>query len=333
MGALLVRRLLSLMPLLFIVSIGVFALSYQLDPAKAARARAGSEEATLEDIERFKEELGLNDPFLVRYKDWVLDVARGDLGESLVVLETVGGTQGSAGLMEVKGRDVTGEIRRVLPRTISIAVVSMMFALLIGIPTGVVGGLKPGSIADRVSVVLATVGIAMPSFWVAMLLISWFAVQLDWLPAVGYAPLSDGLWSWLEHLLMPGIALGTLLASAIARQLRASLMDVMGSSYIRTAWAKGLTSRRVVVGHALKNAATAPVTIISLQFGTLLGGSVIIEQLFSIEGLGKLMIGAIRSNDVPVIQGVVVFFVLVTTVINLVIDIAYSLLNPKVRIT
>jgi len=332
MGALLLRRLLSLIPLLLLVSIGIFALSYQLDPERAARARAGADEATFEDIERFKEELGLNDPFLVRYANWVVDAARLDLGESLINLETVeGGEPGAA--MQVQGKGVVSEIRRVLPRTISVAVVSMVFALLIGIPTGIISGLRPGSIADRISVVIATAGIAMPSFWVAMLLISLLAVRLDWLPAIGYAPLSEGLWAWLQHLIMPGIALGTLLAAAIARQLRASLMDVMGTSYIRTAWSKGLTSRMVVVNHALKNAAVAPVTIISLQFGTLLGGSVVIEALFSIEGLGQLMIAAVQSNDVPVIQGVVVFFVLVTTTINILIDIAYSLLNPKVRIT
>jgi peptide/nickel transport system permease protein len=287
-GALLVRRLLSLVPLLVLVSIGVFALSYQLDPESGGRR---------------------------------------------IIKKSVDRADSTAAGMDVRGKDVIGEIRRVLPRTISIAAVSMLFALIIGIPTGIVGGLRPGSLADRLSVVLATAGIAMPSFWVAMLLISWLAVSWDLLPAVGYAQLSDGLWEWFKHLIMPGIALGTLLAAAIARQLRASLMDVMGSSYIRTAWAKGLTPRRVVVGHALKNAATAPVTIISLQFGTLLGGSVIIESIFSIEGLGQLMITAIRSNDIPMIQGVVVFFVLVTTVINLLIDISYSMLNPKVRIT
>jgi peptide/nickel transport system permease protein len=188
-------------------------------------------------------------------------------------------------------------------------------------------------LSDRIATAVATLGIALPSFFIATLLINPLAIDHHWLPAIGYERLGDGVWPWLKHLLLPGCTLGMIIAALQARQIRASLIDVMGSNYVRTAWAKGATARRVVLKHALKNAAAPALTVLGLQFTTLLGGVVILEQLFSIEGLGKRMLQATFSNDIPLIQGFVLMYVVITVTANLLVDIAYGLLNPKVRVT
>ena len=173
----------------------------------------------------------------------------------------------------------------------------------------------------------------MPSFWLIMLLILAFSVNNGWLPATGYEPIESGIWNWLSHILLPGISVGTGMAAVTARQLRASLMDVMGAPYIRTAWAKGGSSARIVVRHALKNAANAPLTTLGNQFAHLIGGTIVIEKLVGIQGIGLLAVTSVRNNDITMIQGLVLFFVVVTVAINLLIDILYGYLNPKVRLT
>ncbi len=331
MGTVIVRRLLSLIPLLFLVSIGLFAISLQLNPDKAAQIRAGgADAASTEVVERLRQELHLDEPVYQRYISWLTDVAHGDLGDSLVRTESVTLDDGTTA---VQGRPVAREIATALPRTLSIAVVGIVFGLVVGTAVGLAGGLRPGSILDRLSVLVTTVGIAIPSYWLIMLLIIFFSINRDLLPATGYVPMSDGFWPWLSHVLLPGIAVGMAVAAITARQLRASLMDVMGTAYIRTAWAKGSGSARVVRRHALKNAAGAPLTTFGNLVAHLIGGTIVIETLVGIQGLGQLTVNAVRANDIIMIQGIVLFFVVVTVLINLVIDIAYVYLNPKVRIT
>jgi peptide/nickel transport system permease protein len=330
MGTLIVRRLVTLVPTLLLVSIGVFALSLTLRAGLAAEARAGGGlNATAEAVERSREQLRLDDPVVVRYGNWLLDALQFDLGSSFVTLEARGTDEGS----ELVGVPVTELIFQVMPRTLSLVAVSIVFVLATGIPLGIIGGVRPGSLSDRLVAVVATIGLAVPSFLVGMLLIWWVAVARDWFPAVGYLSLAEGgFWGWLRHLLVPSFALALGPAVVLARQLRGALVDVMGSTYIRTAWSKGLPVRVVVLRHALRNSASAPLTVFGLTLTSLLGGTVIIESLFGINGMGSLIVSATRSNDVPVLQGVIVLFVIVNVAVNLLIDVLYTYLNPKVHI-
>ena len=331
MGPVIIRRLVSLVPLLFLVSIGLFAISLQLNPDKAAQIRAGGANASsTEVIEQIREELHLDDPIYQRYVEWLGDIVRGDLGNSLVRTQSV--TQAD-GTTVVEGRPVVREIATALPRTLSIVLVGVVFGVVVGTAVGLIGGLRPGSVLDRLSVLFTTCGIAIPSYWLIMLLIIFFSINRDLLPATGYVPLSDGVWPWLSHVLLPGIAVGMAVAAITARQLRASLMDVMGTAYIRTAWAKGSGTARVVGRHALKNAAGSPLTTFGNLLAHMIGGTIVIETLVGIQGLGQLTVNAVRANDIIMLQGIVLFFVVVTVLINLVIDVAYLYLNPKVRIT
>ncbi|HMG39682.1 MAG TPA: ABC transporter permease [Acidimicrobiales bacterium] len=328
MTSVVVRRLLSLLPLLLFVSIGVFAMSLQLDPDRAARVRAGGADLTsFEALDQVREELRLDDPVAVRYLHWVGDVSHLDLGQSLVNVESRDTDDG----VELGGRSVSALLWERLPRTISIAVVGLFFALLLGVPAGLIGGLRPGTLYDRLGLGAASLGLAIPSFWVAMLLVLSFSINRSWFPAVGYSPASEGVWEWFRHLIIPGLALSLPIAATLARFLRASLVDVLGSPYIRTAWAKGGGTAHVVARHALRNAAAAPLTVMGIQVAQLFSGAVVIEELFGIEGVGGLVVSAVRSNDVTVLQGVVVFFVLVTVGINLLVDVLHAYLNPKVQ--
>ncbi len=315
MASLVLRRLLALIPLLFLVSTGVFSLTLLL-PGDPAITLAGGEGASLEDIEAVREALGLNDPFPVRYGRWVAGVLRGDFGISLD-----------------SGKPVSDEIRARFPVTFGIAILAVLVALSIGVPAGILGGVRPGSLADRLGVLAASIGIAVPSFWLAMILIAFLAVELGWLPAIGYRGFGQSPVDWLRHVIMPALALGTAASAAMARQLRAALVDVLGTNYVRTAWAKGAGSGRVLAKHALKNAALPAITILGLQFSSLLGGTVIIEQIFGIPGLGSYSLRAIIANDLPVIQAVTIVFVLVHVLFNLLVDLAYGLLDPRIRLT
>ena len=315
MASLVLRRLLALIPLLFLVSTGVFSLTLLL-PGDPAITLAGGEGASLEDIEAVREALGLNDPFPVRYGRWVAGVLRGDFGISLD-----------------SGKPVSDEIRARFPVTFGIAIMAVLVALSIGVPAGILGGVRPGSLADRLGVLAASIGIAVPSFWLAMILIAFLAVELGWLPAIGYRWFGQSPVDWLRHVIMPALALGTAASAAMARQLRAALVDVLGTNYVRTAWAKVAGSGRVLAKHALKNAALPAITILGLQFSSLLGGTVIIEQIFGIPGLGSYSLRAIIANDLPVIQAVTIVFVLVHVLFNLLVDLAYGLLDPRIRLT
>ncbi len=316
---------------MLLLSFGVFSLSLALGTDKAAQTRAGGvEAANLQAVENARKLLHLDDPWYQRYWGWLGNAVQLDFGRSLVRVESVDTEHGQ----DLQGQSVTGSIKQVIPRTASVVGVAIVFALLIGVPVGIIGGIRPGRLLDRISTVFVTIGLAVPSFWIGMLLVSWLAVSEGWLPAVGYVPISEGgVWGWLEHLLMPGLALSLAPAAVIARQMRAALAEVMGQSYIRTAWAKGASLPRVVVHHALRNAAGAPLTVLGLMLVSLLGGTVIIETLFGIDGVGVLVINAVRSSDVPMLQGIVMMFVVLNIVVNLIIDVIYGFLNPKVRIT
>lgn len=315
MGTLILRRLLTLIPTMLIVSFGVYGL-ITLVPGDAAVQLAGGVNASQEQVDRVREELGLNDPFVTQYWNWLSSAVTGDLGNSLT-----------------SGRAVSTEIGQTFPVTLSIVIAGLTFGVLFGVPAGILAGMRPGSRLDRVMITFTTMSNAIPSFFLAMLLITVFAINLRWFPALGFTRITEDPVQWLKAVTLPAIGIGLGVAGTQARQVRAALADVMGSAYVRTAWSMGADTRTVVTKHALKNAAIPAVTVIGLQLGGLLGGAVLVEQIFSIPGLGTYILAAINSFNLPVIQGVALMFVLINVFISLVIDISYGFLDPRVRVS
>ncbi|MEP1122666.1 MAG: ABC transporter permease [Ilumatobacter sp.] len=305
-------RLLGVIPLLFIVTVIVFGLIF-LVPGDPAVTLAG-ENATEERIDEVRSNLGLDDPVVVQYGRWVGDAVQGDFGTSLF---------SSAKVTDLVGGRFT--------TTIVLTAGALVFALAVGVPAGVLAASKRGSWVDRLVTLGATTGVALPSYFLAMLLILFLAIRNSWLPATGYVPFGDDPAEWAKSLVLPSIALGSSGAAVTARQLRSSLIDVFAQDYVRTARAKGMRSHTVVLKHALKNAAIPVVTVLGLQISFLLGGTVVIEQIFGIPGLGQLAITAVTEGDLPLIQGIVVVATLVVIGVNLIVDLMYGYLNPKVR--
>jgi peptide/nickel transport system permease protein len=310
---LILRRLLIMIPVLFLVSLMVFSLIL-LVPGDPAVTLAG-ENATVEQIEATRERLGLNDPVLVQYWNWVSNAVRGDLGTSLF-----------------SSQEVTDAIMQRMPATLSLAFGAIFFSILIGVPAGIISAIFRGRWLDRLLGLGAASALAMPNYFVAMLLILFFAIWNPWLPATSFVPFSESPWEWFQHLILPWTTLALASAAVITRQLRSSLIGVLGQDYVRTARAKGLRGRSVIVKHASKNAAIPVVTVIGTQVAFALGGSVIVEQVFGIAGVGQLAITAVLKRDLPVIQGVVVMTTLLVLFCNLLVDLAYGYLNPKVRV-
>jgi peptide/nickel transport system permease protein len=207
----------------------------------------------------------------------------------------------------------------------------LSFAVPLALLSGTAGGLRPGSLFDRILLLMSSVALSLPTFWVGLIFVTIFAVQLGWLPPFGFTHFSDNPGDWLKHMIMPAIAVGLPGSCSLARQMRAGLADTMQAPFIRTAWAKGGGTRQVVVGHALKNSAMPAVTVLGLQVGALLGGTVIIEQIFSLPGIGTYMLNAVNSQDFPVIQAVALLFVVINVFASLAVDVTYGFLNPKVR--
>ena len=308
------RRVLALIPLLFMVSLIVFLL-VTIIPGDPAVTLAG-ENASASRIAEIRQNLGLNDSLISQYTSFIGRIVTFDLGSSLF-----------------SSSDVFELIKQRAPATISLTVGALLFAVVVGIPAGLLAGARQGKPADRLVMLGATSGVALPSYFLAILFILFFAVKNPWFPATGYVPPGDGLSDWLKSITLPAIALGTNGAALIARQLRSSLVDVLQQDYIRTARAKGLRSRTVVLKHALKNSAGPMVTVLGIQVAYLLGGTVVIEYIFGIAGLGQLAYSAVIQKDVPLIQGIVMVMALAVVVVNLLIDLTYVYLNPKMRET
>jgi len=308
------RRLLITIPLLLLISFAVFSLVL-LIPGDPAITLAGGTKANLAEIARIRHQLHLDQPFWKQYFEWLNRVLHGNLGNSIF-----------------QHQSVASGIAARFPVTLSIAIGGMVFSVLLGVPAGILSGVRQGTLQDRTVTVGSSLGVAIPDFWLAIMLVTLFAVDFHLLPALGYTPFTQSPALWAEHLLLPWLALGLGGAATIARQVRGAMIDTLDQDYIRTARAKGLSPTTVVGKHALKNALSPAVTVIGISFGYLLGGTVIIEQIFSLPGIGTYVLQAITLKDLPIIQGVVLVTALAFVLINLVVDIIYGYLNPKVRV-
>jgi len=309
---LIVRRLIALVPLLFIVSILTFSFT-AIMPGDPVDLVLG-DDATKEQYQMIRERMGLNVPVIQRYFIWLGKAVRGDFGNSFFYSVTV-----------------MDNIKERLPITISLAAVSATIALFVGLAAGIAAALRPRSWIDRWATLGATLGQAVPNFWLGLILAAAFAVKLRWFPATGFTSFSASPLEWLRSLTLPSLALGLSSSAAIARQARSAMVGVLQQDYIRAARAQGLSARRVIFKHALKNALIPVVTVFSFLVTVLLGGALIVEQVFAINGLGSLAINAVWRQDIPVIQGIVLVSVLIVVGIQLLTDIAYGLLNPKAR--
>jgi peptide/nickel transport system permease protein len=272
-------------------------------------------EYTPEAAAALRAKLGLDEPLLVQYLRWMGNILHGDLGGSIA-----------------SGETVADAIKSGLPKTLSLATVSFVIATAIAVPAGVIAALQRNGPFDYIASIVAFIGVSMPSFWFGIILILVFAVQLRWLPAIGYSEIAeDGVWAWFQRLILPSLAIGAGYAAILMRFVRAGLLDVLGSDYIRTARAKGMREGSVVVRHALRNALIPVVTVVGIQLALLLSGTVVIETVFSIRGLGRILVGAIFDRDYPIVQGVILLIAVIFVLANLVVDIVYTFLDPRIH--
>jgi peptide/nickel transport system permease protein len=312
MFAYIIRRILATIPVMAVVAIFVFALLY-LSPGDPAAIIAG-DTATVDDIARIRAHLGLDRPVYIQFGTWIWRLLHGDLGISIFTNLPV------AKLIEQR-----------LEPTVALSLATLTVSILVAIPMGVLAAWRAGSWIDRVVMVFAVLSFSVPVFVLAYLLIYVFAIRLDVLPVQGYVSITQGAWPFLSHLILPSIALGMIFAALIARITRASMLDVLAQDYIRTAQAKGLSSGQVLIGHALKNAAVPIVTIIGIGVALLIGGVVVTETVFAIPGLGRLTVDAILRRDYPIIQGIILIFSAAYVLVNLLVDLSYTLLDPRIR--
>ena len=309
----LIQRLAISAVTLAVISLIVFT-GVRAIPGDPARVMAGTEadDAGLAEI---REKYGLNDPIPVQYFRWVGLAIRGDLGESIRTRETV-----------------TKTVAKKLPITLELACLSILVALTIAIPVGVLSAVRRNTLWDYVANGLSLCGLSVPSFWLGIMLILFFSVRLGWLPASGFVSFFEDPVANLTRMIMPAFVLGTALAAVLMRQTRNSMIEVLSADYIRTAYSKGLAGRVVVFRHAIRNGLIPVVTILGLQMGALMGGAVVTEQIFVVPGFGRLIVESVFTRDYPLVQGVVLITASAYVLINLLVDLSYSLLNPRIRI-
>jgi peptide/nickel transport system permease protein len=307
-----VHRLVATVPVMGVVAIAVFALLH-VTPGDPAVIIAG-DYASADDVAKIRAKLGLDQPFLTQVGLWLGRVVRGDLGTSIY-----------------SGLPVATLMQQRAEATIALTLFAMVISIAIGVPIGVLAAWRRGAWVDRVVMMFAVSGFSMPTFWLGFVLVYVFALSLHWLPVQGYQPIALGLWPFLRHLILPALTLSLVYMALIARMTRASMLGVLSEDYIRTAFAKGLAPRHVLVRHALKNASLPVVTIIGIGFALLIGGAVVTESVFALPGLGRLTVDAIVRRDYPVIQGVILVVSGVYVLLNLVVDLLYVVLDPRIR--
>lgn len=309
----LLKRLFALIPVLFVVSLVIFLIIH-ITPGDPATVMLG-ESATAQDISVLREQLGLNLPLHQQYVEWIVKVFQGDLGESFFMKESV-----------------MQSILSHLSPTISLAILAQLVALVIAIPIGIKAAVRRGTTTDQTIMGFSLLGMAVPSFLLALFLILLVGVKLQWLPVAGYKPLEQGLWTHLKYLILPAISLGAIQAALITRMTRSSMLEVLTTNYIKTARAKGVKERGVIYKHALRIAFLPILTVIGQTFGGLITGAVVTESIFNIPGIGQLIINSVERRDYAVIQGVVLFVTTAYVVINLIVDVLYGIIDPRVRL-
>ena len=312
MLAYIARRLLATIPVMAIVAIFVFAL-LRLTPGDPAAIIAGSA-ATSQDVAGIRVKLGLDQPIIAQFFLWLGNIAQGDFGESFFFKKTVASLVAD----------------RIEP-TLMLSLTTIAWSVLIAVPLGVLAAHRQGTWLDRIVMGFSVLGFSVPVFVIGYVLIYVFAIELNWLPVQGYRPLRDGVWACLERLILPSLTLSVIYIALIARITRTSVLEVLGEDYIRTARAKGLTDRVVLMRHALRNAAVPIVTVIGIGVALLIGGVVVTESVFSIPGLGRLTVDAVLARDYPTVQAVILLFSFVYVLVNLLVDVSYTALDPRIR--
>ena len=308
----LARRLLATIPVMAIVAVLVFSM-LRLTPGDPASIIAGAA-ATSADIAGIRDKLGLDRPIVEQFAIWIGNLARGDLGESFFFKKTV------ASLVADR-----------LEPTLALATLTLVWSIVVAVPLGVVAAYKQGTWVDRVVMGFSVLGFSVPVFVIGYVLIYVFAIELAWLPVQGYQPLRDGVGGFLQRLVLPSLTLSVIYIALIARITRTSVLEVLGEDYIRTARAKGLPRSTVLMRHALRNAAVPIVTVIGIGAALLIGGVVVTESVYSIPGLGRLTVDAVLARDYPTVQAVILLFSLVYVLLNLLVDVAYTFLDPRIR--
>ncbi len=306
------KRVATLVPILLVVSVATFGLILAVpgDPA----SRIAGPDATPAQLDIIRAELGLDDPMYLQYWHWLSGAVTGDLGNSLLFL-----------------RPVTDLLAERLPVTIALAVAALLIGTVGGVLLGTIAAVDRTRVVDRIAMLASSAGIATPNYWLALLLILAFSLTLKWLPIGQYVPLTEDPVGWATHLILPGVALGAAFGAETARQVRSAIVEVKDLPYVTTARAQGIRRRLLLGKYVAKNAAIPVVTVLGLQFTRILGGAVLIEQIFGLPGLGSLIVTAVFAQDMPLIQGVILMTVVVAVVINMLVDLSYAWLNPKVR--
>ena len=308
----LLKRLLATIPVMLVVAVFIFLL-LRLTPGDPAAMIAG-DYASEAQVAEIREKLGLNEPILVQFGIWIGNTLQGDLGESFFFK-----------------KQVTDLILARIEPTLSLSTITIVLTVLIAVPLGVISAYRQGSWLDRIVMGFSVLGFSIPVFVIGFGLIYVFSLELGWFPVQGYKRLGDGFGGWISHLILPAVALSIIFVAFIARMTRTSVLEVLSEDYIRTARAKGQTETKVLVRHALKNAAVPIVTVIGFAFAILIGGVVVTESVFNIPGLGLLTVDAVLNRDFPTIQAVVLLFSLIYVLINLLIDLSYTVLDPRIR--
>jgi len=312
MLAYIIKRVLAFIPTMFIVVTIIFILT-RVVPGDPAWVLVGHQGVTIEKVEQVRKELGLDKPIVVQYVSWLSRAIKGDLGNSIFYK-----------------RPVIEIISEKFFVTLSLAVGALLLTIIIALPLGILSATKHNTIVDNISMVFAVLGVSLPVFWIGFLFIILFAVSLKWFPSSGYEPLTSGFIPWIKHLFLPVVSLSLTQIALLTRITRSSMLEILGQDYITTARAKGLSERTVIYKHALKNALVTIVTIVGLVFALSLGGSVLVENVFAIPGLGRLIVTAAVRRDYPMVQGGMLYLTGIALVINLVVDISYTLINPRV---
>ncbi|WP_210424876.1 nickel ABC transporter permease [Halorussus halobius] len=307
-----IKRLLHLFPVLFGVSIITF-LFIHIAPGGPAYAMLGVE-ATPEKVAQIRAQYGLDQPLPVQYVTWLANVVQLELGESII-----------------EGVPVSELIVTRLPVSLSVAIAAMTVSLAISIPAGIVSAVEKDEWPDTLARVFAFWGVSMPNFWLGILLILFVSVRLGWLPIYGYVSPTESVVQWIRHLILPAITLGTALAAIVTRIMRSSMLETLNEDYLKTARAKGVDERTIVTKHALRNALIPVTTIVGLQLGSLLGGSVLVEVVFALPGMGQLVVDSIFSRDFPVVQGAVLVYALIFVLVNLGVDLLYAYIDPRIK--